>query len=127
VPNEENVIAVIDDDDGIRNALDRLLSLKGYRTELFSSATDFLNGMPSSKADCLVVDVFLGNASGIELIRSARIAGLILPTIFVTASTDPAQRLEALRVGCIAYLPKPFRSKQLLAAIELAMKTKSEG
>ena len=124
---EQDVIAIIDDDEGIRKALKRLLSAKGYRTELYSSATEFLSALPTSQAGCHVVDIHLADDSGIQLVRLLEAKNASRPTIFITASTDSLQRVEALMLGCIAYLIKPLGAKQLLTAIELATRSKSKG
>ena len=114
-------VAIIDDDGGLRTALKRLLAAKGYGTELFSSSEEFLSASTSTEAGCLIIDIQLPGASGIELSQLLKEKGVDLPTIFITASQDPRIRSEALKIGCVAYLRKPFPPRQLLAAIELAL------
>jgi FixJ family two-component response regulator len=121
--NNEAVVAIIDDDAELGSALKRLLTTEGYHTELFSSADEFLRVANVSKVNCFIIDVQLPGMSGVELGRLLQAKGLNVPTIFITASQDPVIRAEALKLGCVAYLLKPFRSKQLLAAMELATGT----
>ena len=95
----------------------RLLSASGYDTEVFASAEAFLACAATSKASCLVVDIHLGEISGIELHRRLTASGFKLPVIFMTAVDNDATRKEATEVGCIAYLRKPFRAHLLIDAI----------
>jgi FixJ family two-component response regulator len=113
-------IAIIDDDLGIRDALKRLLSSYGYRTELYASAENFINAVLLTEASCLVVDVQLGDISGVELGRHLVATGLDLPIIFITASRDETIRRQALEFGCFAFLYKPFSEEQLIEAITRA-------
>jgi len=117
----EHVIAVVDDDPGVRKALARLLSVFGYRVELFASAEDFLRDAPSSKATCLVVDIQLGDMSGLDLARELAAAGFELPIIFMTGSGDNAIRLQCMELGCVAFLQKPVLEARLMDAIAKAI------
>ena len=119
--SDKRSVAIIDDDGGLRSALKKLLAAKGYGTELFSSSEEFLTASTSTEAACLIVDIQLPGVSGVELSQLLKAKGINLPTIFITASQDPLVRAEALKLGCVAYLQKPFRAKQLIAAIDLAL------
>ena len=122
---QECAVAIIDDDAGLRVALKRLLATEGYRTQLFSSADEFLREANASESDCLIIDVHLPNMSGVELARLLRTNGVLLPTIFITGSDDPTIRAEASALGCVAFLLKPFLPTRLLAAVDLAVRTAS--
>ena len=87
---EDDVIAVVDDNDVIREALDRLLVAAGYRTELYASAEEFLRAATATRAACLMVDVELGGTSGPQLLRNLAARGLRFPAILMSASGDPA-------------------------------------
>src|ERR1700746_687415 len=80
----KKIIAVIDDDPGVRRSVQGLLSAFEYTTYTFDSAEAFLNGAPASKADCLVVDVQLGDVSGVEMVRHLLATGLKIPVIFMS-------------------------------------------
>ena len=112
------IIAVVDDDAGMRCALENLLSAHGYRAELFASAKCFLNAAATSEATCLVVDIQLGDVSGVELARQLSTAGFKFPIIFMTGSDNEKNRVKAMNCGCVAYLHKPFDACRLFAAIE---------
>jgi FixJ family two-component response regulator len=114
------VIAVVDDDSGLRNSLRRLLSAFGYRAENFASAAEFLNAAPASKAACILVDIEIGDASGLELVRQLSVAGFRFPVIFMSGSDNEMFRRRAMDLGC-EYLLKPFASDRLIEAIEKAI------
>ena len=110
-------IAVVDDDPTLLKALGRLLVESGYRVELFASFADALRHMPASKAKCVLIDCQLGQRSGIELAQQLTALGLLPPVIFMTASDDDKLREQAIAVGCIDFLRKPFFVDQLLKAL----------
>ena len=115
-----NVIAVVDDDQQLRELLGLLLSIFGYCTELFASAEEFLSAASASEATCLVVEIKLSGLSGIELGRQLAATGFKFPIIFLTRSWDHAIRSEAMNLGCVAYLHKSFLAERLIEAIEKA-------
>jgi FixJ family two-component response regulator len=114
---QPSVIAVVDDDPTIREALERLLSSYGYRTELYSSAAEFLGAAIKSEAACLLVDIQLGDISGIELARHLAANGFKFPIIFMTGSSDQDIRRQAMAFGCVAFFQKPFGADELIDAI----------
>jgi len=111
------VIAIVDDDPGVRKSLARLLSTVGYRVELFASAEEFQSAAPTTKATCLVVDFNLGDVSGLELVRWLSKAGFDLPIIFITGSSDDTVRRQCIEFGCVAFLEKPFLQGRLVEAL----------
>jgi len=111
-------VIVVDDDPGMLRALQRVLQLHGFETEVFSSAEGFLEGAHLDDATCLVLDVHLQHRSGIELRRQLTRSGHSLPVIFITAGESEATHKAALEAGCVAYLHKPFPSDRLIEAIE---------
>ena len=117
----ENVIAVVDDSDMVRDALDQLLASCGYRTELYASAEEFLRSATMTPAACLVVDVDLGDISGPELLRALAARGLHFPVILMSGSGDATLDHRAAELGCLKFLRKPFASKPLLEAIVQAL------
>jgi Response regulator len=117
----KGVVAVVEDDPGMRKSLERLLHASGYGTETFASAEEFIQG-GSENAFALVLDIHLPGMSGIDLRRGMLTAGSLLPVIFITALDDVALRVEALATGCIDYLHKPFESHRLIEALERCRK-----
>ena len=114
---ETDVIAVIDDDPMIRKALQALLSALGYTVELYDSSDAFLRRAAACRAMCLLIDVQLGSSSGIELARQLAKAGLKFPIMFMTANDDKAVQRQAIEVGCVGYLLKPFAEKLLMTIL----------
>jgi FixJ family two-component response regulator len=111
-------VIVVDDDPGILRAVQRVLHLHGFETEVFSSAEGFLEGAHLADATCLVLDVHLQHRSGIELRRQLTRSGHTLPVIFITAVESETTHKAAMEAGCVAYLHKPFPSDCLIEAIE---------
>ena len=116
------VVAVVEDDPGMRTSLERLLRASGYETVTFKSAEDF-DRTGCDTAFALVLDIHLPGKSGIELRRRMLTAGSTLPVIFITAFDDAALRVEALATGCIGYLHKPFEAQSLIEALEQCRKS----
>lgn len=114
------VVAVIEDDPSFRRALSRSLSLRGFRTDVFASAEEFLRHQGAEHADCIVLDIHLGGMSGFELQAELASRPSAPPIIFITAFDDPATRQRAHEAGAAAYLQKPFDDKSLIDAIDRA-------
>jgi FixJ family two-component response regulator len=112
----KRVVGVIDDNLDILGAIGRLLSTLGYNTELYASKEEFLDAAINSEAICLIVDVHLGDASGIELVQELAKAGYRIPAIFMSADHRESVKMLALEVGT-AFLTKPFCADALLKAI----------
>jgi FixJ family two-component response regulator len=121
VPIRQKIVAVVDDDPGMLKAIGRLLAAHGFRVEASPSAEAFLASGASEYADCLLLDIQLGQMSGLELRRQLATSGCTIPVIFITAVEDENTRREALKAGCAGYLRKPFPSHLLFAAIEKAL------
>jgi FixJ family two-component response regulator len=119
---QQKTIAIIDDNAALTKALSRLLSVLGYRTELYASAEQFMTAAGASEAACLLVDIQLGAVSGLEMVRRLSTTGFRLPVIFMTGSEVGTIREQARELGCSAFLLKPFPIAQLIEAIERATK-----
>lgn len=119
MPNR-NVIAVVDDDGGFREALTGLLKSLGYAAVAFDSADAFLNSDRRRETTCLISDVHMPRMTGPELHSTLVASGAPIPTILITAYPDPAGRARALQNGVVGYLTKPFREDDLLACINRA-------
>jgi FixJ family two-component response regulator len=115
---QRKTIAVIDDDSAIRQALDRMLNIAGFRVHQFSSAEEFLASVATCKAGCAVVDVNLGpNSCGLDLACHPAVAAAKLPLIFICGSAEESMRERAIALGCIEFLRKPFMPIELLDAV----------
>lgn len=114
-------IVVVEDDSGLRQALERVLSVAGFRIRAFADAEELLEASAARTASCLVLDVHLPLLSGFELYeRLGKEAGVRPPAVFISAHDEPDARQQATSAGA-AYLPKPFAGRQLLAAVKQAM------
>ena len=113
-------VAVVDDDPSFRTALARLLSEVGYRAVLFASAREFLAAAPTSGVACVVIDINLGETSGLDLARQLSAAGFKFPIIFITGSDQSTLGRQCMDFGCVAYLQKPLQENQLIEAIKKA-------
>ena len=116
--NEKVIVGIVDDDPEICIAMVSLLSAFGYGAETFDSAETFLACASTSKATCLLVDIQLGDISGIELSRQLATDGFKFPIIFMTGLHDEVIRGQAADAGGIAFLHKPFPAKMLVDAIK---------
>jgi FixJ family two-component response regulator len=119
--SEIPLIAVVDDDEAIREAVQSLLRSVGLRAAVFASAEDFLHSDQLQATDCLIVDVRMPRMSGIELQRQLATANDPIPIIFITAHGDEETRTRALRAGAVAFLDKPFSDEVLLRAVQAAL------
>jgi len=111
-------VIVVDDDEGMREAIETLLEVGGFETASFASAEALLASDAIDGARCIVSDIKLPSMSGLDLVAALRSRGLTLPVIVITAHDAPAVREDAMRRGAAAYLAKPFSGSALLEAIE---------
>lgn len=114
-------VFIVDDDAAVRDSLGLLLGLKGYRTQAFASADDFLQTYQPSSAGCLLLDVRLPGMSGLELQSALRERKITLPIVVITAHGDVPTVRNALRGGAVDFLEKPVDPDALLAAVRAAL------
>lgn len=112
---------MIEDDDSMRSALQRLLAAAGFIVASYPSAEDFLQQDTSSRADCLVCDQNLPAMSGLALLDALKAGGSQIALILITAFDKPGLRQLAADRGAAAYLTKPFQGTMLIAAITAAI------
>jgi FixJ family two-component response regulator len=117
------LVAVVEDDEAMRKSIERLLNASGYTTSAFASAEEFLESALVDTAMGLVLDIHLGGMSGIEMRRRLSAMNSTIPVVFITAFDDEATRVEALAVGCVECLKKPFAAERLTKALERGMKS----
>ena len=121
---DTSVIAVVDDDQSVREALENLISSVGFEVKLFASAEDFLDSETSLQTDCAILDVRLSGISGLELQQRLATYEQSIPVIIITAQGDGQIEDKVVAGGAIAFLRKPFKEDVLLAALESALKRK---
>jgi FixJ family two-component response regulator len=122
---EAGTVLVVEDDDSMRDAIDTLLNLSGYRTLLFGSAEAVLAEDAMEQPLCVISDLNLPAMSGLDLMIELRRRSWPTPVIIITAFDSPSTRQEAMRRGAVAYMAKPFPSSALLAAIHAISSTES--
>ena len=113
------VIAIVDDDSSVREAMRGLLRAVGYATEEFPSAEEFLQSKRLNDAACLITDLQLGGMSGLELQKHLAGLGSRIPIIVISAFSDERER--ALIAGAIDFLGKPVMKEDLLRCIRVAL------
>ena len=118
------VIAVVDDEEAIRDALSDLLLVMGYSCHVFDRAESFLAADAPDRFDCLITDIRMPGISGLELLQRLKAAGSTMPVIVVTSVTDPSTRSRALEGGAHAYLTKPVTDEVLLQSLKSALPDK---
>jgi FixJ family two-component response regulator len=114
-------IAVVDDDDSVRAATNKLLRLLGYTTAAFASAEDFLKSGRVKDVACLITDVQMPGMDGVELQRRLLSIGNRMPVIFVTAFPQEDIRDCVMERGAVGYLTKPLREESLIACLDRAL------
>jgi len=114
---EQSVVFIIDDDPSVRASLENLLSSEGYVTQAFDSPPAFLNAHRPDLPGCLVLDVRLRGASGLEFQRELSRRGLRMPVLFITGHGDVPMSVAAMKAGAIEFLLKPYRDQDLLDAV----------
>jgi FixJ family two-component response regulator len=125
--SESGLIAVVDDDEAIREATESFIRSVGFRVVVFPSAEDFLRSSHLQDTACLIVDVRMPGMSGLELQRQLATAHYAIPIIFITAHDDADTRARALRAGAVAFLDKPFSDEVLLRAVQAAVQSSGGG
>ena len=121
--SDRPTVFVVDDDDSLRKALDRLLRIKGYRVVTFASAEEFLGESLEMQIGCLVLDLQLPGLDGLELQKVLLQRGVSLPIVFVTGHGTIPKAIRAVKSGAMGFLTKPFSEKELILEIENALAT----
>jgi FixJ family two-component response regulator len=114
-------VFIVDDDGGMRHAVQDLVESVGLRAESFTTGEEFLQRKRTSDPSCLVLDIRLPQMSGLDFQRKLAEAGIQIPIIFITAHGDIPMSVKALKSGAVEFLTKPFRDQDLLDAIQQAL------
>ena len=121
------MISIVDDNDSVRESLQRLMRSVGFPVNVFASAEEFLDSDRLRHTDCLILDVRLPGMDGLELQCHLATSHSEIPIIFITAYEDDEVRARALNAGAVDYFLKPFNDEDLLDAIDTALKSKIDG
>jgi FixJ family two-component response regulator len=119
--SHEQCIAIVDNDESVREAATNLFRSMGFTAVAFASAEDFLNSEEADKTSCLVLDVHMPGMNGPALQRHLAASGRRIPIVFVTAYPDDGVRDRALKSGAVCFLTKPFREEDLLDGLRTAL------
>ena len=114
-------IAIVDDDESVREGLSALLRSLGFSVKVFSSGESFLSSNCLRRAACLIADVQMPGMTGLELHHLLVASGSAIPTILITAFVNDKLRAQALNADVVCYLPKPIDENKLLACIHSAL------
>jgi len=119
--DNQALVAIVDDDQSFRKALDSLLRLIGFRPAIFASARDFLDSPQFPDVSCVILDISMPGMDGLELQRHL-VATHPIPIIFITDLRDAKTREQAVRAGAISFLNKPVSEETLIDALNSALR-----
>jgi FixJ family two-component response regulator len=117
------MVAVVEDDESYRAAVQRLLKSAGLPVRSFASAEDFLKSGQQQETGCLIADIQMPGMSGLDLQAKLNAEHCPIPIIFITAHGDEEMRLRAMRAGAVKFLAKPFDGAILLDSVRVALKS----
>jgi two-component system, LuxR family, response regulator FixJ len=120
-------VYVIDDDEAMRDSLDFLLGAADFHVTLFESAQNFLNILPTIGFGCVVSDVRMPGIDGIELLKHLKASGSLFPVVIMTGHGDVPLAVEAMKLGAMDFLEKPFEDDRLIGMIETALRRAEPG
>lgn len=118
---EVKLIAIVDDDEAVRSALQGLMKAVDLPAKAFASAEQFLDSGQQHHTACLIADIRMPGMSGLELQAKLNAERCRIPTIFITAHGDAKMQMQALRSGAVEFLAKPFNDEALLESVRAAM------
>ena len=121
IQGEAKLVAIVDDDDLIRGALQGMLKSVGLRSRAFASAEEFLASGLQRQTACLIADIRMPGMSGLELQARLNAEHCRIPTIFITAHGDTRMRMQALRAGAVDFMAKPFDDGVLIESVRAAL------
>jgi two-component system, LuxR family, response regulator FixJ len=120
-------VYVIDDDDAMRDSLDFLLGSADFDVTLFESAQYFLDALPGVDFGCVVSDIRMPGIDGIELLKRLKAIRSSLPVLIMTGHGDVPLAVEAMKLGAVDFLEKPFEDDRLIGMIDVALKQAASG
>jgi two-component system, LuxR family, response regulator FixJ len=118
----KGMVYVIDDDEAMRHSLDFLLDSAGFDVKLFETALNFLEVLPNLDFGCVVSDVRMPGVDGIELLKCMKQASSRFPILIMTGHGDVPLAVEAMKLGAVDFLEKPFEDDRLIGMIETAIR-----
>jgi FixJ family two-component response regulator len=126
-PVTQPIVFIVDDDASVREALSSLIRSIGLRAEVFGSAAEFLRKPRPDAPSCLILDVRLPGASGLEFQAELARARIEIPIVFITGHGDIPMSVRAMKAGAVEFLTKPFRDQDLVDAVQAALERAAAG
>jgi FixJ family two-component response regulator len=117
------IVSIIDDDQDVRHAVQRLIRSRGFATRTFASAEEFLRSPSLHETACVITDIQMPGMTGIDLHDVMLKQGPRLPVIFLTAFPDDRTEKRALQAGALGFLTKPFDAKTLVSLVDAAVRS----
>src|ERR1700684_4214027 len=121
IQGKAKLVAIVDDDDLMRSALQGMLKSVGLPAQEFASAEEFLESGQRHQTACLIADIRMPGISGLELQAKLNADRCRIPIIFITAHGDEKMRMQAMRAGAVEFLAKPFDDEALLDSVRAAL------
>jgi FixJ family two-component response regulator len=121
VERNKKMVAIVDDDELMRSALQGMMKSVGLPSRAFASAEEFLKSGHQRETACLIADIRMPGISGLELQARLNAENCKIPTIFITAHGDTKMRMQAIRAGAVEFLAKPFDDEALLESVRAAL------
>lgn len=119
---DEPAVHIVDDDAALRRSMVFLAESVGWRVQAWDNPASFLAAARPDMTGCLLLDVRMPGASGLEVRQALLARGITLPTVFITAHGDVAMAVQAMKDGALDFIEKPYKDQQLLDAIAHAMR-----
>lgn len=123
----ETVIHIVDDDEAMRKSLSFVFEMAGIKARTYESPVPFLATLPIPEPSCIIADVRMPEMSGVELLRRLRDLGQNTPVIVITGHGDVSLAVEAMKLGAVDFIQKPFDSDVLVAAVRSALQQRAGG
>jgi len=123
IHGKTKLVAIVDDDDSVRSALQGLLKAVGLPALAFASGEEFMMSDQHRETSCLIADIRMPGMSGLELQAKPNFERCRIPIVFITAHGDAKMRMQALRAGAVEFLAKPFDDEALLECVRAALES----
>jgi FixJ family two-component response regulator len=120
-PGESAIVHIVDDDESLRLALQRLFRSVGLQSAAYHTAREFLDAQPQGRPGCIVLDVRMPGINGLDLQAQLGKLDIHLPVVLMTGHGDVPMSVRAMKAGAVDFLPKPFRDQDMLDAVAAAI------
>jgi two-component system response regulator FixJ len=125
--DDDRTLHVIDDDDAVRDSLLFLFTAAGFKVAAHESASAFLEVLPELNPACIITDVRMPGTTGMELLQQLSARPAPVPTIVITGHGDIPLAVEAMKLGAVDFIEKPFEDETILGAVRMAMDRRDKG